>query len=434
MTSGGGLDTAGAGLKMAGIPDPAIGLAVQTSEGDGTDPGQKEEPSEAALPHEALDIPWGYKWVALAFLVVLPFGSNWTDASLSPLKSTLRRKLNVNNAQFGVISSADAFVNTLFPILGGVMLDWWGPNAITVCCTAVIFVGSVVAAAATLSDAWRLLVGGYVLMGFGIAVLDSAQQKYFYHWFGASGLAFAFGLENAIASSTSLVAGMVAVPIRDATGWYGWSFWIPAILCAFSLLANILYVIFERTVLPTRFRLTTEHDRAITEDRLARRKRFEWRVIFSLPWVYLMLPATQLLQSGAAGGFSLNSADMINKRGYTEAVAGYMSTGQKILPIVLSPVVGMVIDVYGHRFHYVALAPVLWIIACSLLGFTDVHPLVALVFSSLAKTINAMPLQICIPLLVSDQAKLGTAFGIWRAFNNAGSTIVSSFSLLFPLT
>ena len=138
-----------------------------------------------------------------------------------------------------------------------------------------------------------------------------------------------------------------------------------------------------------------------------------------------MLLATQLLQSGAAGGFGASATDLISMKGYEEAVAGYLSTAQKILPIVLSPAVGWLVDVYRHRFHLVALAPLLWITANSLIGFTNVHPLVALVFSSLAGVINAMPLQICIPLLVADQAKLGTAFGVWRAFNNSGSTIVS---------
>lgn len=137
-----------------------------------------------------------------------------------------------------------------------------------------------------------------------------------------------------------------------------------------------------------------------------------------------MLPMTQLLQSGAAGGFSTNSADIIRMRGYTEAVAGYLSSSQKILPIVLSPVLGAFIDQYCRRFHFVALAPLLWIIACSALGFTSVHPTVSLVFSSLVGVINAMPLQICILLLVADRSILGTAFGVWRAFNNSGSTIV----------
>lgn len=219
---------------------------------------------------------------------------------------------------------------------------------------------------------------------------------------------------------------MVAIPIRDGTGWYGWTFWIPVFFCGFSLAVNIAYVCFERLAVPEHFRLTSGRAKAIAEKQnLSDRKRFSWNALFTLPWAYLMLPATQLLQSGAAGGFSTSSADIIFMKGYTEEVAGYLSTAQKILPIVLSPVVGLAIDKYGHRFHYVATAPILWIIACSMLGFTDVHPTAALVFSSLAGVINSMPLQICIPLLVADQAKIGTAFGVWRAFNNSGSTIVS---------
>lgn len=222
---------------------------------------------------------------------------------------------------------------------------------------------------------------------------------------------------------------MVAIPIRDGTGWYGWTFWIPAFFCSLSLLVNIAYVCFERFVVPEKLHLTSGRAIAISGQHLSAKRRFSWNVLFSLPWAYLMLPATQLLQSGAAGGFSTSSADIIFMKGYAEDVAGYLATAQKILPIVLSPALGLAIDRYGHRFHYVAAAPILWIIACSLLGFTDVHPTVALVFSSLAGVINAMPLQICIPLLVADQAKIGTAFGVWRAFNNSGSTIVSASTL-----
>jgi MFS transporter len=251
--------------------------------------------------------------------------------------------------------------------------------------------------------------------------------QFFYHWFGAGGLAFAFGLESAVANTVSLVSGMVAIPIRDGTGWYGWTFWIPVFFCGFSLLVNVAYVCFERLAVPERFRLTP--GRALAAAAASgsdNKRRFSWNVLFQLPWAYLMLPATQLLQSGAAGGFSTSSADIIFMKGYEEDVAGYLATAQRILPILLSPVLGIAVDRYGHRFHYVAAAPVLWITACAILGFTNAHPTVALVFSSLAGVINSMPLQICIPLLVADQAKIGTAFGVWRAFNNSGSTIVSA--------
>lgn len=272
--------------------------------------------------------------------------------------------------------------------------------------------------------------------------LTQGEKQFFYHWFGVGGLALPFGLENSIASATGLVSGNVAIPIRNKTGWYGWSFWVPCFLCAFSLGVSIFYVIFERAVVPAKFRLRPareqEHDQDMeapaeeetkkSTTRLSRvraRLASQWAIILLLPWAYLMLPATQLLQSGAAGGFTVNSSDIIRMRGYTEQTAGFIATGQKVLPILLSPLVGACVDRYGHRFHLVAIAPLLWITACALLGWAkNVHPLVALVFASLAGTINAMPLQICIPLLVGDQNKLGTAFGVWRAFNNCGSTIM----------
>lgn len=127
-----------------------------------------------------LRIPAKYKWTALCLVIALPIGHTWTGSALGPLKNTLREELGINNTQFGVISSADAFVNTIFPIVGGLILDWWGPNIITLCCTSVILVGSVVTAVGVQIGLWRLLVSGHVLMGFGIAVLDSATQKVFH--------------------------------------------------------------------------------------------------------------------------------------------------------------------------------------------------------------------------------------------------------------
>lgn len=176
-------------------------------------------------------------------------------------------------------------------------------------------------------------------MGLGTAVLDSAQQKFFYHWFGAGGLAFAFGLENAIAK-ISIVSGMTAIPIKNSTGWYGYSFWIPAGLCAASFLVAVLYFIFERFIIPKEYRFTSGRAQALATSRTmgVDKKKLAFGSLLYLPWAYWMLPMTQLLQSGAAGGFSTSSADIMRMRGYTEAVAGYLSSAQDILPILLSPV------------------------------------------------------------------------------------------------
>lgn len=148
----------------------ALVISSRPDETDGLDTTSSEDPTRKA-------IPWTYKWVALACVIAFPIGQTWTNASLGPLKNTLREELGITNAQFGVIASADSFINSIFPVLGGMILDWWGPNPITICCTCVILVGSVIAAVAIHVSAWRVLVTGHIVMGFGMAILDQAQQK-----------------------------------------------------------------------------------------------------------------------------------------------------------------------------------------------------------------------------------------------------------------
>lgn len=235
------------------------------------------------------------------------------------------------------------------------------------------------------------------------------------------------GLDNAVSNTVGLVSGMVAIPIRDSTGWYGWTFWVPAFFCVLNFFINISYVFFERIFIPKPYCLTSARAKAVAQNHNLNVKRvFSWDSLFRLPWQYLMLPGTQILQSGGANGFGISAADMIRMKGYTEATAGFMTTGQRVIRIVGAPIIGWLIDRYGHRFHLVALAPLFYVLANSLIGFTNAHPLVALVFQAFAGLINGMPLNVSIPLLVADQDKLGTAFGVWRCFTNSAATIVSS--------
>ncbi|KAL3422331.1 major facilitator superfamily transporter [Phlyctema vagabunda] len=407
-----------------GSPAPVV-TSVNEEKGDRQKYASDSEIHSDLEESAPIAIPWSYKWIALLCVVAFPVGQTWTGSALGPLKNTLRIELGITNTQFGVISSADAIINSIWPIIGGMLLDWYGPDIIAPICTIVIFVGSIISACGININAWRMLTGGNILMGFGIAVLDSATQKFFYHWFGSSGLALAFGLESAVSKTVGLVSQLTAIPIKNGTGWYGWVFWISVVFCGFSVLVTFTYLLFVRYFVPKSMHLTSLRSQALLESKSMGKFRFRLSSLTDLPWAFWMLPMTQLLQSGAAGGFDTSSSDLIRMKGYSEEVSAYLSSADYVLPIVLSPVVGLLIDRYGHRFHYVALAPIFWIICCSLLGFTDLHPLVALVFSSLAGTINSMPLQICIPLLLGgDQGKIGTAFGVWRAFNNSGSTIM----------
>jgi hypothetical protein len=120
-------------------------------------------------------------------------------------------------------------------------------------------------------------------------------------------LAFAFGLENAIASATSLASEAAAIPIRDSLGT-NYVFWIPVAFCGCSSLLNFAYLYYAKYKMPAQYRVSTGRDRSKGSGNA---KVLSLDSLWRLPWCFWVLPATQLLQSGAAGGFSVARADII---------------------------------------------------------------------------------------------------------------------------
>lgn len=67
-------------------------------------------------------------------------------------------------------------------------------------------------------------------------------------------------------------------------------------------------------------------------------------------WIVVI---TQVPQNGAAIAFQSNLADMQRvTRGTSELAAGYNTSIQGIIPIVLTPVVGIFIDRVGYRMWF----------------------------------------------------------------------------------
>ncbi|KAJ7251974.1 hypothetical protein C8J57DRAFT_1665558 [Mycena rebaudengoi] len=138
----------------------------------------------------------------------------------------------------------------------------------------------------------------------------------------------------------------------------------------------------------------------------------------SLPRMFFFT-CTQILQAGVVGGFNGPSADTIKEtRGSTELLAGYTSSIQQVIPIFLTPALGGFGDI-GFSF-----TSSIWVVVYSTLGFSCVYPLLPMVFTSVAQSFNAMPFICLLPLLSPEQTNMDMIFGIWKAFNDAGSVVV----------
>lgn len=115
--------------------------------------------------------------------------------------------------------------------------------------------------------------------------------------------------------------------------------------------------------------------------------------------------------------YTSNLADIQTAtRGTSKLAAGYNSSLQSVIPIVLTPVVGLFFDRFGWRMIFVSATAALYVVVFVLIGLTKVHPLAPILISSFALSSNALTFIAAIPVLVGDDSLLGTAFGVWKSF------------------
>ncbi|KAJ7234159.1 major facilitator superfamily domain-containing protein [Mycena rebaudengoi] len=351
------------------------------------------EQSDHPVPQpEPEDFPLRWKIYALSLALLLPVGSSFSENTLGPLKATLIRELKITNAQYGAISSATSLANSVLLIAGGFLMDYVGVNWASMFCSVFVFVGSMVSALGSNFDSFKLILGGRVIMGLGSTVIEAAASKIQTHWFRKQGPGFVFGFDIASGKLVVLAAKACA---------------IPCIICFLNLLHNMVYVWWTST-LPAWTRIPTGR---------AHRLGFLPHIapLKSLPRMFFFT-CTQILQAGVVGGFNGPSADTIKEtRGSTELLAGYTSSIQQVIPIFLTPALGGFGDIGCFRLiHLVHLGR----------GLLHLRLLLPMVFTSVAQSFNAMPFICLLPLLSPEQTNMDMIFGIWKAFNNAGSVVV----------
>ncbi|BGP13815.1 hypothetical protein JCM10213v2_001753 [Rhodosporidiobolus nylandii] len=371
----------------------------------------KSDIASAVQEERAKTIPWRHKGPVLALVVFFEVAVYWMNG-MSSIKATIRQELRINNAQYGVMSSAQSLVNTVIPFFSGALLDYYGAEGCSLVASSIVFVGYLIAAAGAQSKSYPVLVLGEVLAGVGDITVRTAQLKITAHWF-------------------RVISKATAVPIARTAG-FAWFFWVAVLLQAVVMLLNTAYFLFERRV-PPQYRASTGRGcaNAASGGEAGRAKSLKrsmlqfWESVWLLPAFFWLLLVTQLLQNGVVISFQTLSADMIRvTRGTSESKAGWISAVGQIPVIILTPLTGVFFDRIGFRVHFIALSAILWIAIFCLLAYTQLNPIAITMLQSLPYAINLIPLQAVIALSVGPLQQ-GSAQGSYQTLVNAGTVLVS---------
>ncbi len=370
-------------------------------------------------------------WIALACLVVPMFGSYFFDDMFSSISNLFSNpaqlELGWDAAAYGLYTSGYSVLCVFGGlIVCGILLDKWGVRI-----TGSIFVGMMTAGAALVL--WAITSGlapdksltvayiGCMFFGLGSEIAGVAVTRSIARWFKDGPMAFAMGLQLAIArlgTAFALVMAPRLVPAKTCNATYTLAETArPATLgLGLLLLGCILWAVF---VALDAKRFPAAKDDARSDEfhfsdvlKVLTNKRF---ILISLLCVFFY--------SSIIAFKKFAGAILVPRFDVPPETASWMVSMLPFATVVFAPLFGIMVDKVGHATRWMLVGSVLALIAHLLLAFAPsgvpFWGYLAMVFLGFGYSLVPAAMWPSIPRIVPDKV-LGTAYSLIYWIQNLG--------------
>lgn len=357
-----------------------------------------------------------YRFTILIFVALMTVGNYFAYDSIGAIGPLLIEGMGVGRQAVGALYGAYSVGALVVLPVAGFLIDRYGTRAMSLVFSALIVAGAVLVAAA---PTFRLMIIGRGIFGIGAESLIVCQSAILAKWFKGKELALAFGLSltlmrlgtlfsfNTEAWFAEKFSGLTVAGVELA-GWQV-ALWVATILCALSLACNVVYVWLERRA-GGKVQLAEgpAGDKIVFSDF----KRFN-----ASYWYITLLCVTFY---SAIFPYTAFSTDFIHEKwGYSVIGAGRITSIVIFASMILSPILGGVVDRIGRRGTMMLYGSLLLVPCYLLLGLTHFTPAVPMAAVGLAFSLVPAALWPAIPLIVEEKA-VGTAFGLTTWIQNWG--------------
>lgn len=213
---------------------------------------------------------------------------------------------------------------------------------------AIYSVGAILIAAAAQVRSYKFMIFATIVQALGDIATQVAQYKMFSSWFAPSnGFASTLGFELGVGKIGQFVGQATANIIAQNLGDFAWVYWMAVFMNLFTNVATYVFWLFNKW---SEKRYGNHTDPATGEKLTEKNKKFEFKKMLELPWPFWLVSLFSLFQTSTAIIFSTNATELAQQRFNVSAVtAGWYSAMSQYMGFFLVPIVGLFIDVLGHR-------------------------------------------------------------------------------------
>ncbi|XP_074636068.1 lysosomal dipeptide transporter MFSD1-like isoform X2 [Acropora palmata] len=333
--------------------------------------------------------------------------------------------LGLTETQYNLLYSVYAWTNAVVVILAGFLIDKVGNPIGTLLFSFLCLAGTSLFAAGLYckgnpSMMFLLFLLGRLLLGSGNGSLIIIQSRMSAVWFKDKELAFSFGCILAFSRLASGLNFFLTESFEEKYDLH-WTLWGGAILCGFGCVCAIITSILDAIGLQQMEEMT-ELKIDSKNMRLTDVKYFSstfWLLASCLMFFYVgLFPFI----ADASKFIYVNYKEMFHLSKKTSA---YIVGSVYLTPLVLGPVMGLIVDMFGRRGILIFICAVQTVPVYGILAFAPrVHPLVSTVWLGFIYSVAAAALWPSVPLIV-DQASVGTALGITSSIQMIGTGVAN---------
>lgn len=348
----------------------------------------------------------------------LSVGSHFAAHTLGALKSIIKKEYDISNSQYGVIQSSVSIVNTILPLLGGIFIDTFGTIPGSILTTVLITAGNTLVALSSSNANLTMMIMGRILYGIGSGSVVIVQETILSQWFDGRSLAAVIALMMTVSRLSSFLAQATVVPIANWLGWYGYGLWFSALLCVFSLLINLVYVVLLKSI------TTIDQKQCQVQKNVKQKKTFRWSQLVQLPHSYWLIALMEFLLGGAWSCFLHINSELVKYRfGYKDQEAAAIASVGQVLPIFIMPILGILIDKYGNRTWMMLGSGLSFLLCILLLEYTPLHPILGMISFSTSLALGPVALVSSIPVIL-PLSLVGTGMGLVKSCTNIGTSLL----------
>ena len=392
-------------------------------------------------------LPGFFPWLILVPLSLIMYGTYFAYDAVGALGTQITDGLGLTSTQFTRLYAIYSLPNMVMPFFGGLFIDRVGASAGGLVFCALVVLGSVVVAFAPTVGSYNLMLVGRLIFGLGAESLSVSQNAFISKWFAHNGqLATGFAIAVTVSRLGTLFTFSAESYIAKATGSYVQALYFASLICVASFVCLIGATVmdwlatpaFERqfgpdvNTAPAAVNDDAEGSQVAGDEDLEDAAAFDFRAVRQFKAPFWMIAAVCTFFYASVVPFSAISPQLFaQKYGYAPERAGLTTSIYIATTIVLSPILGKVVDRVGKRPLLILIGSLLLVPCHAALAFTTIPPEIPMVGLGVAFSLVPAALWPSIPLFIKHSGfneLVGMAFGITLAMQNTGLVVSNLMS------